>query len=70
NSLWDSLVKTEAKFGATPKSTFSPGDLNHQTERTLATYVAADYEGVIGGLKVDGNAGVRLVRTSTGSSGT
>ena len=70
NSLWDSLTKTEAKFGATPKNSFSPGDLNHQTERTLAAYIAADYEGVLGGVKIDGNAGVRLVRTDTGSAGT
>ncbi len=47
-SLWDSLTKTEAKFGAVPKTSFSPGDLNHQTERTLAAYIAADYEGVLG----------------------
>ena len=24
------------------------GDLNHQTERTLAAYIAGDYEGVLG----------------------
>ncbi|MBI0475521.1 TonB-dependent receptor [Sphingomonas sp. MA1305] len=70
SSLWDSLVKTEAKFGATPKSSFSPGDLNHQTERTLATYLTADYAGTIGGIRIDGNAGVRVVRTRTGSAGT
>jgi TonB-dependent receptor len=70
DGLFDSLTKTEALFGATPKTAFTPGDLNHQTERTLAGYAMADYATAIGGLKVDGTLGVRVVRTSTGSRGT
>ena len=70
SSLWDSLTKSEAKLGATPKTSFSPGDLNHQTEQVLSGYVTADYRGSLFGLDIDGNAGVRLVRTKTGSRGT
>jgi iron complex outermembrane recepter protein len=70
SSLWDSLTKSEAKLGATPKTSFSPGDLNHQTEQVLSGYVTADYGGSLLGLEIDGNAGVRLVRTKTGSRGT
>jgi len=70
SSLWDSLTKSEAKFGATPKTAFTPGDLNHQTEKVLSGYLTADYGGSLLGLPVDGNAGVRLVRTRTGSRGT
>jgi len=69
-SLWDTLTKAEAKFGATPKTAFTPGDLNHQTEKVLAGYLVADYGGSLFGLNIDGNAGVRLVQTKTGSRGT
>lgn len=70
SSLWDSLTKTEALLGATPKTSFSPGDLNHQSEKVIAGYLTADYGGSLLGLNVDGNVGVRLVRTKTGSRGT
>jgi TonB-dependent receptor len=70
SSLWDSLTKSEAKFGATPKTAFTPGDLNHQTEKVLAGYLIADYGGSVLGLPIDGTVGVRVVQTKTGSRGT
>jgi TonB-dependent receptor len=69
-NLWDSITKTEALFGATPKTAFTPDNLNHQTEKNWAGYVAADYKGTVLGVEVDGNAGLRVVRTETGSRGT
>lgn len=68
--LFDSLTKTEQLFGATPKTAFTPGDLNHQTEKTLASYALADFGGDLGGLKFDGTVGLRFVKTRTGSVGT
>ncbi|MGU3391219.1 TonB-dependent receptor [Sphingomonas sp. M1A8_2b] len=70
SDLFDSITKTEALFGGTSKTAFTPGDLNHQTERSVAGYVMADYETAIAGLKIDGTAGVRVVQTKTGSQGT
>lgn len=70
SSLWDSLTKTEALFGATPKTQFDPADLNYQSETTMATYAAADYKMEVGGYGMDGAIGVRLVRTKTTSDGT
>lgn len=70
SGLFDSITKTEALFGGTSKTAFTPGDLNHQTERSVAGYVMADYETAIAGLKIDGTAGVRVVQTKTGSQGT
>ncbi|WP_242096411.1 TonB-dependent receptor [Sphingomonas sp. CROZ-RG-20F-R02-07] len=70
NGLFDSLTKTEALFGATPQTQFKPGDLNHQTERTITGYAIADYKGSVFGLEIDGTAGVRLVQTRTTSMGT
>ena len=70
SSLWDSLTKSEAKLGATPKTAFTPGDLNHQTEKVLSGYLTADYGGSVAGMNIDGNVGVRLVQTKTGSRGT
>ncbi|WP_440846515.1 TonB-dependent receptor [Sphingomonas sp. 22176] len=69
-SLWDSLTKTEALFNTTPKNYFAPADLNHQTEETIAGFAMADYDTTIGGLRIDGTIGVRVVRTNTGSTGT
>ena len=70
SSLWDSLTKSEALLGATPKTAFTPGDLNHQTEKVLAGYLIADYGGSVLGLPIDGTVGVRVVQTKTGSRGT
>ncbi len=70
NGLFDSMTKTEALFGATPKTAFTPGDLNHQTEKTLAAYAMADYDTDVAGLRIDGTLGVRIVRTRSGSAGT
>jgi len=70
SNLFDSLTKTEALFGMKPKTQFTPGDLNHQTEKTLSTYLSGDFKHSIFGLNVDGSAGVRVVYTKTGSVGT
>ncbi|WP_260928068.1 TonB-dependent receptor [Novosphingobium sp. 9] len=70
SSLWDSITKTEALFNTSPKNYFAPSDLNHQSERTWAGYVMADYGSTLFGLDFDGTAGLRLVNTSTGSAGT
>jgi TonB-dependent receptor len=69
SSLWDSLTKSEALFGATPKNFFSPGDLNHQTEKVTSGYVMTSYAGELVGLKFDGTLGIRQVHTETGSAG-
>lgn len=70
DGLFDSTTKTEALFGGSPKTAFTAGDLNRQTEKTLAGYVMADYDVDLGGFKIDGTGGVRVVRTRTGSAGT
>jgi len=70
SNLFNSLTKTEALFGMTPKTQFTPGDLNHQTEKTFASYVMGDFKHTVFGLDVDGSAGVRVVWTKTGSVGT
>lgn len=57
-------------FGAQMKDEFAPGDLNHQTEKTYAVYAIADYEGELGGVRIDGGLGVRLVKTDATSVGT
>jgi TonB-dependent receptor len=69
SSLWDSITKTEALFGASPKNYFAPSDLNHQTERGITGYLTTDFAHQIFGLDVDGSAGVRIVNTKTGSVG-
>ncbi|WP_045767160.1 TonB-dependent receptor [Xanthomonas albilineans] len=69
NGLFDRTARTEALFGFAPQTVFRPDNLNHQTEKTWAGYVNADYEAEIAGLRMDGNAGVRLVKTTTGSDG-
>ncbi|WP_214200261.1 TonB-dependent receptor [Novosphingobium profundi] len=70
SSLWDSITKTEALFNTSPKDYFAASDLNHQTERTWAGFVMADYGSSLFGLDFDGTAGLRLVNTTTGSAGT
>ncbi|WP_022972149.1 TonB-dependent receptor [Xanthomonas maliensis] len=69
NGLFERTARTEALFGFAPQTAFKPSDLNHQTEKTWASYLTADYDTELAGLRLDGNLGVRLVRTTTGSEG-
>lgn len=69
DGLFDRTTRTEALFGMMPKTAFTPGDLNAQTEETLAGYINADYEATLGWLRLDGNVGLRLVKTDTSSAG-
>ncbi|MFT4257698.1 MAG: TonB-dependent receptor [Pseudoxanthomonas sp.] len=56
--------------GWTP-ATFAPQDTNTQKERTQAVYGALYFENddLLGGRTVDGNVGVRIVKTSTHGDG-
>ncbi len=70
SELWQRIKDTYAVFGIQPRDTFLPADLNSQTERTLASYAAADYATDVDGVRIDGNIGIRLIRTQLTSSGT
>lgn len=68
-------AQTKALYALIPgspkvKDFFSPGDLNRQTERTYTGWAVADYEADLGGVTLDGNVGVRLVKTQATSVGT
>ncbi|KTF40581.1 TonB-dependent receptor [Xanthomonas translucens pv. translucens] len=69
SGLFDRTTRTEALFGFAPQTAFKPSDLNHQTEKTWAGYFTADYDTELAGLRLDGNIGVRLLKTTTGSDG-
>jgi len=67
------LAQTRALFallGAQTKDSFAPGDLNRQTEKTFTSWGVADYAFELGSVRIDGGAGVRLVRTEATSRGT
>lgn len=67
--LYDRTVRTEALFGFGPQIGFAPNNLNSQSETTWSGYLNADYASQIGSVPIDGNIGVRLVQTRTGSDG-
>jgi len=70
SDLWNSLGSTYALFGIQRKTRFDPSDITTLNEKTLASWAAADYEAEIDGVRIDGNVGVRLVRTRLESTGT
>jgi len=59
-----------ALFGAPVRDQFLPGDLNNQTEKTYTAWGVADYAFEAGDVRVDGGAGVRLIKTDLTSNGT
>jgi TonB-dependent receptor len=70
DGVWAQTKALYAMLGAQTKDAFAPGDLNRQTEKTLTSWGVADYAFELGSIRVDGGAGVRLVRTKTTSRGT
>lgn len=68
--LWDRLGQTYALVGAQRKLNFDPADITQVDEKTLGVYGALDYAVEVGSVRIDGNAGVRLVRTDLASTGT
>jgi TonB-dependent receptor len=48
---------------------FGPGHTNEQSEETYAGYVLLRFGGLVGALPLDGNVGVRYVRTETSAHG-
>ena len=70
DGVWAQTKALYALLGAQTKDAFTPGDLNGQTEKTFTVWALADYGFDAGSVKVDGGAGVRLVRTKATSSGT
>src|SRR5205823_13723672 len=69
DGVWAQTKALYALFGAQTKDAFTPGDLNHQTEKTYTVWGSADYAFDAGGIRFDGNAGVRLIKTKTNSAG-
>ncbi|WP_081855858.1 TonB-dependent receptor [Sphingomonas sp. UNC305MFCol5.2] len=70
DGVWAQTKALYALLGAQTKDGFAPGDLNRQTEKTLTSWGVADYAFELGSIRVDGGAGVRLVRTQATSRGT
>jgi TonB-dependent receptor len=68
--LWDRLGSTYALVGARRKLNFDPADITRIDEKTWGVYGAADYAADLGDVRIDGNVGVRLVRTDLASTGT
>lgn len=76
----DALVKDLKNNGATigtaeingsgwAPDTFAPADANTQSENTYAGYFLLRFAGEVGSLPLDGNIGVRYVRTETEAAG-
>lgn len=59
-----------ALLGAQMKNNFDPGDINSQTEKTYTGWAVADYEAELGGVRLDGGLGLRVVKTEATSKGT
>ncbi|WP_329958504.1 TonB-dependent receptor [Sphingomonas sp. Leaf4] len=70
DGVWAQTKALYALFGARTKDAFTPGDLNEQTEKTYTVWGVADYAGELGGIRIDGGVGVRLVKTEATSIGT
>jgi TonB-dependent receptor len=59
-----------ALLGAQMKDHFDPGDINRQTEKTYTGWAVADYAAELGGVRLDGGLGLRVVKTEATSKGT
>ncbi|WP_082898270.1 TonB-dependent receptor [Sphingomonas sanguinis] len=70
DGVWAQTKALYALFGAKTKDAFTPGDLNNQTEKTYTAWGMADYAFEAGGVRFDGSAGARLIRTDLTSNGT
>ncbi|MDR6116429.1 TonB-dependent receptor [Sphingomonas sp. SORGH_AS_0789] len=70
DGVWAQTKALYALFGAKTKDAFTPGDLNAQTEKTYTVWGAGDFAFTAGGVRFDGGAGVRLVKTDLTSFGT
>ncbi len=68
--LWNKLGATYALVGAQRKLNFDPADITTLNEKTLGTWAMADYAAELGGVRIDGNVGVRIVKTKLESIGT
>ncbi len=69
NGVWEQTKALYSLFGARTKDAFTPGDLNRQTEKTYTVWAVADYAFDAGGIRIDGGAGIRLIKTDTTSDG-
>lgn len=75
SSVFNRTVKTYAElFAGKPNSytfdtTFGPGDINEQREKTQSAFVTGDFKTEILGYELDGTAGLRAVRTDQTSIG-
>ncbi|WP_230629846.1 TonB-dependent receptor [Sphingomonas sp. Leaf37] len=69
DGVWEQTKALYALLGARTKDAFTPGDLNNQTEKTYTSWAVADYAFDAGGIRIDGGAGVRIIKTSTTSAG-
>ncbi len=74
-SVYDRTVKTYAQlFAGKPNSytfdtSFAPGDINEQHEKTQSAFLTGDFRTGVFGYDLDGTAGVRVVRTDQTSIG-
>jgi TonB-dependent receptor len=59
-----------ALLGAQMKDHFDPKDINSQTEKTYTGWAVADYATELGGVRLDGGLGLRVVKTEAASEGT
>ncbi|KRA59649.1 TonB-dependent receptor [Caulobacter sp. Root655] len=59
-----------ALLGAQMKDHFDPRDINSQTEKTYTGWAVADYATELGGVRLDGGLGLRVVKTEAASEGT
>ena len=75
SSVFDRTVATYAELFAGKPNTytfatsFAPGDINEQHEKTQSLYLTGDFRSEVAGYEIDGTAGVRYVRTDQTSIG-
>ena len=75
SSVLDRTVKTYAQlFAGKPNSytfdtSFAPGDINEQHEKTQSLFLTGDFRTEVFGYDLDGTAGVRVVKTDQTSIG-
>jgi len=75
SSVFNRTVKTYAElFAGKPNSytfdtSFGPGDINEQREKTQSAFVTGDFNTEVFGYELDGTAGLRAVRTDQTSIG-
>jgi iron complex outermembrane recepter protein len=70
SGLWNSLGATYALLGAQRKLSFTPADITSLNEKTFGGWATANYAAELESLRIDGNVGLRVVRTKLVSNGT